>query len=94
MSVYRVTEFVSSDMEKAIGRLESFREEVAGANAESIDIVSVGDGKGLVVAKYATEAAMVAATEINKQVFGQMIAAELIDGSSVNGQSGEVVFSF
>lgn len=43
---------------------------------------------------YATEAAMAAATDINKQAFGKMIAAGLVDGDSISGQSGEIIFTF
>jgi hypothetical protein len=37
---------------------------------------------------------MEAATDINKQSFGKMIAAGIVNGDSVSSQSGEVVFSF
>ena len=94
MSVYRITEFTSSDMGKMVEFAETLRDAVAAAGAESIDIASVGNGKGLVVAKYATQALMDAATDINKQAFGKMIAAGFVNGDSVSGQSGEVVFSF
>lgn len=94
MSVYRITEFTSPDMGKVGEFAETLRDAVAAAGAESIDIVSVGDSKGLVVAKYATEALMHAATSINKESFGKMVAAGIVDGGSISGQSGEVVFSF
>ena len=94
MSVYRITKFTSSDMNKLIEYSETLRDDVAAADAEFINVVSVGDGKGLVVAKYATEALMAAATDINKQAFGKMIAAGLVDGDSISGQTGEIVFSF
>jgi hypothetical protein len=81
-------------MGKTVEFAETLRDAVAAAGAESIDIVSVGDGKGLVVAKYATQALMEAATDINKQSFGKMIAAGIVNGDSVSSQSGEVVFSF
>ena len=83
MPVYRITEFTSSD----IGKLAEFAESLR-------DAVAAGDGKGLVVAKYATQAAMDAATDINKQAFGKMIAAGLVNGDSISGKFGEVVFSF
>mgnify|MGYP005654632431 FL=1 len=94
MPVYRITEFTSSDIGKLAEFAESLRDAVAAAGADSIDVVSAGDGKGLVVAKYAPQAAMDAATDINKQAFGKMIAAGLVNGDSISGKFGEVVFSF
>jgi hypothetical protein len=94
MSFYRITEFTSSDMGALIEFAGTLRDEVAAAGAESIDVVSVGDGKGLVVAKYSTETTMAAAAGISQQAFGKMIAAGLVDGDSISGQSGELVFSF
>lgn len=94
MSVYRVTEFTTSDIVKSLELCETFRSEVAAAGAESIDVVSVGEGKCLVVAKYASEELMETATEMNKAVFGKLIAAGLVDGESISGQAGAVLFSF
>ncbi len=94
MSVYRLTEFTSTDMSKTIEFCETLRDEVAEAGAESIDVISVGDGKGVVIAKYATKELMEAATAINKSAFGKMIEAGLVTGDSISGQSGDVVVSF
>ena len=94
MSVYRITEFKTSDMDKVVNFCETLREDFAAAGAESIDVVSVGDGKGYVVAKFATQALMEAATDISKQAFGKMIVTGLVNAGSIGGQSGEVVFSF
>lgn len=94
MSVYRITEFKTSDMGKVVNFCETLRQSDAAAGAESIDVVSVGDGKGFVVAKYTTQALMEAATAINKQAFGKMIVAGVVNTGSIGGQSGEVVFSF
>jgi len=94
MSIYRITEFTSSDMGKAAEFAETLRSAVAAADAESIDIISVGDGKGLVIAKYATQAKLEAATVVNKQVFGKMIEAGVVNGDGISAQSGEVVVSF
>jgi len=94
MSVYRLTEFTSSDMSKLIEFTESLRDAVAAAGAEFIDIISVGDDKGMVIAKYANQELMEAATDINKAAFGKMIAASLVNADSISGRSGEVNFSF
>ena len=94
MLVYRITEFTTSDMGKVVDFYETLREANAVAGAESIDVVSVGDGKGFVIAKYTTQALMEAATDNNKQGFGKMIVAGVVNTGSIGGQSGEVVFSF
>jgi len=93
MSVYRITEFKTSDMAKVVDFCETLREDLAAAGTESIDVVSVGDGKGFVFAKYTTQALMEAATDFNNQAFGKMIVAGLVNAGSIGGQSGEVVFS-
>ena len=94
MSVYRITEFKTSDMGKVVEFWETLRKDVTAAGAESIDVVSVGEGKGYVVAKYTSQALMEAATEINQQAFGKMIVSGLVNAGSIGGRSGEVVFSF
>ncbi len=94
MSVYRITEFTSSDMDKAGEFGETLRDIIAGAGADFIDIVSLGDGKGLVIAKYATQATMEGASEVAKQAFGKMIEAGVVNGDSIGIQTGEVVLSY
>ena len=94
MSVYRITEFTSPDMGKAAEFCESLREAVSAANAESIDVVSIGGGKGLVVAKYATAENMENAADIAKEAFGKLIAAGHADEASIGVSSGDVIFSF
>ena len=94
MSAYRITEFKTSDMGKVVDFCKTLRGDVAVAGAESIDVVSVGDGKGFVVAKYPTQALMEAATDFNNQAVGKMIVAGRVNAGSIGGQSGEVVFSF
>jgi len=94
MSIYRITEFTSSDMNKAGEFGETLREVIAGAGADFIDIVSLGDGKGLVIAKYATQATMEAASEVAKQAFGKMIESGVVNGDSIVAQTGEVILSY
>jgi len=93
MTVYRITEFTSPDTTKAIEALGPLRSDLATAGAESIEIVLVGDGKGLVIAKYATAAIMDAATGVQQKAFGTMIASGHVNADSVSGQSGEVIFT-
>ena len=94
MSVYRITEFTSPDMGKAADFGETLRDVLSGAGADFIDIVSLGDGKGVVIAKYATQAAMEAAGEVAKQAFGKMIEAGVVNGDSIGQKTGEVVLAF
>ena len=93
MSVYRITAFTSPDTAKAVEAIEPLRSDLATAGAESIEIVSVGDGKGLVVAKYATQAVMEAATSVHQKAFGTMISSGHINGDSISAQTGEVIFT-
>jgi hypothetical protein len=81
-------------MDKASEYGETLRDIIASAGAEFIDIVSLGDGKGVVVAKYASQAAMDAATDVSRQAFGKMIEAGVVNGDSISVQTGEVSLSF
>ncbi len=94
MSVYRITRFASSDMDKASEHAESMRALLESTNADFIDIVDYGNGKGVVIAKYPDQASMDAASEIAKQAFGQMIEAGLIDPDSIHPHAGTVRNSF
>ena len=93
MSVYRLTRFASSDMDKAAEMAESMRATLEGAGADFIDIVSYGNGKGVVVAKYPDDATREAATQIAKDAFGQMVAAGVIEADSIHPHSGDVLIS-
>ncbi len=44
MSIYRITEFTSPDTAKAVEAMEPMRSELATAGAQSIEIVSLGEG--------------------------------------------------
>ena len=94
MSVYRITRFAASDMDKAAETAESLRDTLENAGADFIDIVSYENGKGVVIAKYPDQAAMDAASETAKQAFGKMIEAGVVDGESVHPHSGIVIKSF
>ena len=94
MAVYRVTKFTSNDMSGAAEASEGIRSLIESANSEFIDIVDMGDGNGLVIAKYADEAAMEAATETARSAFGQMVQAGHINGDSIEPATGTVVSSF
>ncbi|MFT5276160.1 MAG: hypothetical protein ACI9J2_002704 [Saprospiraceae bacterium] len=94
MAVYRITRFASSDMDKAGEIAESLRSELEGAGADFIDLVSYGNGKGVVLAKYPDQATMDAATETAKMAFGKMIDAGVVDGDAIHPHTGEVFNSF
>jgi hypothetical protein len=58
-----------------------------------IDLVSYGNGKGVVIAKYPDQATMDAASDAVKEAFGKMIEAGAVDGDSVHPHTG-VVFKY
>ena len=94
MAVYRITRFAASDMDKVGELIESMRDTLEGIGANFIDLVSYGNGKGVVIAKYPDQATMDAATDTAKKAFGEMIATGLVDGDSVHPHTGEVFNSF
>ena len=94
MSVYRITRFAASDMNKAGEIAETMREEIQGIGADFIDLVSYGNGKGVVIARYPDQATMDAASEWAKQAFGKMIEEGVVDGDSVHPHTGTVFKSF
>lgn len=94
MSVYRITRFASPDMDKAAEFSETLRNEIEGLGANSVDIVSYGNGKGVVLAKYPDQATMDAAADKAKAIFGKMIEAGMIEADSIHPHMGEVVSAF
>ncbi|MGK0171155.1 MAG: hypothetical protein ACI9W2_002884 [Gammaproteobacteria bacterium] len=94
MSVYRITRFAAADMSGLATFSESIRNEIESLDADSIDIVSYGNGKGVVLAKYPNQAAMDSKAEAAKSIFGKMVEAKLIDGESIHPHMGEVIKSF
>ena len=94
MSVYRITRFAAPDMNKVEGMGEDMREVLEGVGADFIDVVSYGNGKGVVIARYPDEATMEAASDVAGKAFGDMITAGVIDGDSVHPHTGEVLISF
>ena len=94
MAVYRITRFAASDMDKASEFAENMRERLESIGANFIDIVSYGNGKGVVLAKYPDQASMDAATETSKEVFASMVEAGIVDGDSIHPHAGEVINSF
>jgi hypothetical protein len=94
MAMYRITRFAASDMEKAGKIAESMRSTLENAGADFIDLVSYGNGKGVVIAKYPSQETMDAATEIAKSAFAKMIEDGAVEGDSVHPHTGEVFKSF
>lgn len=94
MAVYRITRFAATDMDK-VGELAEDRSDLLkGLGADFIDVVSYGNGKGVVIAKYPDQASMDAAAETARSVFGEMIAAGAVEADSVHPHAGEVIKSF
>ncbi|MBT59691.1 MAG: hypothetical protein CL393_09230 [Acidiferrobacteraceae bacterium] len=93
MAIYRITRFKSLDMDKAIASVNASRDELASVGADFIDITADSEGNGVVIAKYPDEATMEAATATAKKVIGQMIADGLMEGSSIDIWTGDVVSS-
>ena len=94
MSVYRITRFAAPDMQKLGEYAETMREVLEGAGADFIDIVSYGNGKGVVIARYPNQAAMDAASETAKKAFASMVDSGLVDGDSIHPHKGDVIQSF
>jgi hypothetical protein len=94
MAVYRITRFAASDMDKVEEATNSMRDEIEGIGANFIDLISYGNGKGVVIAKYPDQATMDAASDTAKKVFANLIEAGLVDGDSVHPHTGDVFNSF
>jgi hypothetical protein len=94
MAVYRITRFAATDMGKVKELTEGMRATLEGVGADFIDVVSYGNGKGVVIARYVDQASMDAATDTARKAFADMIAAGAIDGDSVHPHTGEVINSF
>jgi hypothetical protein len=94
LAVYRITRFAATDMSKVGDFTETMRNTLEGLGADFIDLVSYGNGKGVVIAKYPDQAAFDAATETASKVFAEMIEAGIVDKDSVHPHAGEVFNSF
>ena len=94
MAVYRITRFAASDKDKVSEATENMRDVLAGIGADFIDLVSYGNGKGVVIAKYPDQATMEAASEAAKKAFADIIEAGIVDGDSVHPHVGEVINTF
>ena len=94
MSVYRLTRFAAPDMDKAGEIAERMGGKIECIGADFIDLVSYGNGKGVVIAKYPDKTTMDAASELGKPASGKMIEAGVVDGGSVHPQTGIVFKSF
>ena len=94
MAVYRITRFAASDMDKVREATNSMRDEIEGIGANFIDLISYGNGKGVVIAKYPDQATMDAASDTAKKVFANLIEDGFVDGDSVHPHTGDVFNSF
>ena len=94
MAVYTITRFAASDMEKAADIADSLRSDIEDIGAHSIDMVSYGNGKGVVLVRYPDQDTMDAAADTIKMMFDKMIDAGVVDGDAIHPHAGEVVQSF
>ena len=94
MPVYRITRFAAPDMNKAAEIAENMRDVLESIGADFIDMVSYGNGKGVILAKYPDQTTMDAASEAAKQAFGKMIEAGAVEDGSIHPHAGEVIKSF
>jgi hypothetical protein len=94
MGVYRITRFAASDMATVEKMTEDMRDVIEGVGADFIDIVSYGNGKGVVIARYPDQATMEVASDVARKAFDDMIAAGVIDEDSVHPHTGDVFNSF
>ena len=94
MAVYRITRFAAPDMGKVGEQVESLRTTLEGIGADFIDLVSYGNGKGVVIARYPDQASMDAATDTARKAFADMVEAGAIDADSIHPHAGEVIASF
>ena len=94
MSVYRITRFTSVSMDRMVEATKAMRNVVESTGTEFVDVASDRRGRGMIIAKYPDNATMEAATSTAQQVFGKQIEEGIIDGTSLDTWSGEVVVSF
>lgn len=94
MTTYRVTEFTSPTPEKVATACEAITDIAAKAGAEMIDIMMMDGGKGMVIAKYGSQAEMTAAMRYNTEAFGALVKAGVVDQASIVSRSGNKIFSF
>ncbi len=94
MAVYRITRFAASDMDKVKEATDNMRGILEGVGADFIDLISYGNGKGVVIAKYPDQATMEATSDVASKAFADMISAGVVDADSVHPHVGEVFNSF
>ena len=94
MAVYRITRFAAADMDKVGEKVETMRATLEALGADFIDMVSYGNGKGVVIARYPDQASMDAASDTARKAFSDMVEAGLVDGESIHPHMGEVFASF
>ncbi len=94
MAVYRITRFTSVNMDRVIEKTTGMKHLLESIGAEFVDVVSDNRGNGMVIAKYRDSGTMEAATSTAQKVFGKQIEDGIIDGTSLDIWSGEIVMSF
>ena len=94
MTVYRITEFTASNIEEASKMTEEMRDMLESVGAIFIDVISLGNENGIVIAKYPDKETMNEASEIAKKAFSNLIEAGVIDPTSLSAKTGALINSF
>lgn len=94
MPVYRITRLGAVDSKKINYIAEEMRETIESMGADFIEITEGADDCIMIVARYANTSKMEAATATAQGIFGQIIAQEAADDSSIQQWVGEVTMSF
>ena len=81
-------------MDQAGQIAEGLRSDLEGAGADSNDMLSCGNDKGVVLARYPDQETMDAAADTIKMVFGKMVEAGVVDGDAIHPHAGVVLNSF
>ena len=90
---FRVTEinFDSSRREELLGYCDGQRENIRAVNGiETVDVIEVGEGQSVIIARYDSEESAVAATETVQGILGGM--AEFMT-SPPNRKGGPITWS-
>ena len=89
---FRVTEinFDPSRREELLGYCDGQRENIRAVNGiETVDVIEVGEGQSVIIARYDSEESAVAATETVQGILGGM--AEIMT-SPPNGKGGPIMW--
>jgi len=93
MAVYGITRFAAPNMDTDAAFSQTVSSALQGLNADFIDVVSYGNGKGVVIAKYENQAKMDSAAAAASEAFDSLMKAGMIEADSVHPHAGTVICS-